>query len=160
MTDARTTPTDGWLSGYRWALEHLTDPGVLRDAASYADERGGPLTVDPEFARSRSRTAVLLTRFAPRRSTKKRGHRLVNPAESVRQPWEWRLAYNHAMWDRDGRPTFHAHDVNDLAACRDSFGLVQSTEQPNEGSHLCPDCTAAVRREPQGRPSREQVPGA
>lgn len=31
---------DEYLAGYRWALEHLTDPGVLRDAALYAEGRG------------------------------------------------------------------------------------------------------------------------
>ena len=58
----------------------------------------------------------------------------------VRSRWSWRLALNHGFWDVDGKPTFHAHDENDRAACDRGYGLVESVEEPNEGSHFCPDC--------------------
>lgn len=70
-------------------------------------------------------------------------------------PWEWRLAYNHSFMDQNGRATFHAHDVNHNAACEPMWGLVTSTDEPNEGSFLCPRCMEIVRRQPQGRPKRE-----
>lgn len=68
--------------------------------------------------------------------------------------WSWRLALNHGFWDRDGQPTFHAHDVNNHAACSADFGLVQSSAQPNEGSHFCPDCLDVTRAQPEGRAVR------
>lgn len=60
-----------WLAGYRWALAHLTDPGVLRDAARYADERGNcPTTVPDHPLRSVEESdGGLSTRFAPHRPT-------------------------------------------------------------------------------------------
>lgn len=64
--DNKTTET--WLEGYRWALEHLTDPGVLRDAARYSEERGDRLSANPEVSSTSSveqRGDGLLTRPAP-----------------------------------------------------------------------------------------------
>jgi len=71
--------------------------------------------------------------------------------EKGRKPWEWRLALNHGFWDIDGKPTFHAHDYDELAACEPAFGLHASTEPPNEGSTLCPGCMTVVRATPLGR---------
>lgn len=70
------------------------------------------------------------------------------------RPWEWRIGLNHGFWDVAGRPTFHAHDVNDLSACEPSHGLVRTSEQPNEGSFFCPACLDATKAMPEGRARR------
>jgi hypothetical protein len=76
--------------------------------------------------------------------------------------WDWRKAVggctpssNH----RDGVRYFHAHDVNDNAACETSLGLRASCEPVNEGSALCPDCIEVVQAQPAGRDRRVFQPG-
>ena len=73
------------------------------------------------------------------------------------KPWEWRKAYGGIWFHRVETPErriFHAYDVNDNAACEPAFGLVQSCEEPNEGSTLCPECIEVCKAEPAGRPPR------
>jgi len=65
--------------------------------------------------------------------------------------WDWRIAYNHVIFDVEGKPTFHAYDANNSAACEPMFGLVTSVEAPNEGSNFCRDCVSVVRAQPTGR---------
>ena len=75
-TTPATAATDDWLTGYRWALRHLTDPGVLRDAARYADERGGRPSTSPEARPSASGRTVTTARLpgSPRTGPQEAGH--------------------------------------------------------------------------------------
>ncbi len=77
------------------------------------------------------------------------------------QPWEWRKPSGGWTLPSD-RPArrFHAFDVNNLAACAPSFGLIASCEPPNEGSLLCADCVEVVRDQPAGRDLRSAVRAA
>lgn len=73
------------------------------------------------------------------------------------KPWDWRKS--QGGWSRpiDSGPrgrAFHAYDVNDNAACDVSLGLIRSIEEPNEGSHCCPDCIEFVQANPAGRDKR------
>lgn len=66
--------------------------------------------------------------------------------------WEWRRGQGAPFVTPDGvERRFHAYDVNDNAACRPMWGLIQSIEEPNEGSNLCPECMAVIKAEPAGR---------
>lgn len=76
------------------------------------------------------------------------------PSDSYAKPWDWRIALNHALFDVDGKPTFHAFDVNNNAACEPLFGLVATIEEPSEGSNLCRSCMEFVRDNMAGRSLR------
>lgn len=72
-------------------------------------------------------------------------------------PWDWRKASGGCTPSsdrRDGIRYFHAHDVNDNAACAPGLGLMASCEPPTEGSPFCPDCIAFVKANPAGREKR------
>lgn len=81
---------------------------------------------------------------------------------STEPPWEWRKAAGGWTHDTDRGPhgrLFHAYDVNDNAACYPHGGLAASCEEPNEGSHLCPDCIEFVKANPAGRDKRVYIDG-
>lgn len=69
------------------------------------------------------------------------------------KPWEWRKASGGAI--PKGRRIFHAHDVNDNCACEPHLGLMESCEEPNEGSEFCEDCIEVVKAMPAGREKRD-----
>lgn len=72
-------------------------------------------------------------------------------------PWAWRRALGGCVPSsnrRDGVRYFHAHDVNDNAACEPSLGLMASDKEPSEGSPFCPDCIEFVKANPAGREKR------
>lgn len=69
-------------------------------------------------------------------------------------PWDWRIGYggfSHRPDIRDGIRYFHAHDVNNMSACDVSIGLMESIQEPSEGSPFCPDCIKFVKENPAGR---------
>lgn len=73
-------------------------------------------------------------------------------ATTAVKAWDWRKALGGCV--PKGRLIFHAYDVNDNAACSPSHGLLESIEEPNEGSEFCHDCMDVVRLTPEGRPAR------
>lgn len=75
--------------------------------------------------------------------------------DKFEKPWSWRKGIGGVFpsGDRDGK-YFHAHDVNCNAACDIHVGLIESVEEPNENSELCPACIDVVQANPSGRPKK------
>ena len=75
--ESSASDRENWLAGYRWALEHLTDEAVLRDAAEYARElaevKAGPGTSFPPAG-------------ADEAPNKAKGAALPDPPASAPQP--------------------------------------------------------------------------
>jgi hypothetical protein len=86
----------------------------------------------------------------------KRAEQTRGDADGVEAPeraWDWRRGWGGVSPSHEYE-TFHAYDVNDNAACVPSIGLMESKDEPNEGSKFCETCMDIVRSTPEGRPKR------